>query len=249
MQIKRRVFLMPIGVPKVPYLLPGEEKETWVDLYTRFYRERGLFLGDRIEAPLANHLISLMLYFNIEDDTKDIFLYINSPGGWALPGLSIYDTMFCIIPDINTICVGLAASMASLILAGGKTHKRLAFPHTRVMIHQPECALLRGRVRDLALEVQEVTKLRSNITKAYAERTGKPYWAVSADLEKDVFMSATEAQAYGILDKIGIEQDQEKVTLLIDDFFVDMDVKERGKSFKSHRKEANLSLTDLWDSE
>nr|ULQ65182.1 clp protease proteolytic subunit [Dapsilanthus disjunctus] len=227
-------------------------------MYTRFSRERGLFLGDKIEAPLANHLIGLMIYFNLEDEkndeSKDIFLYINSPGGSTLPGMAIYDTMLLVIPDVNTVCIGLAASMASLILAGGEFSKRLAFPHARVMIHQPECAFIQGRVHDLALEVLEVTKLRSNIAKAYADRTGNPYWAVSEDLEKDIFMSATEAKDYGIIDKIGVGVDEEKSlwSLLIDDFF-DWKENEKEECLKECYEKMNFDELfkddfDLWDS-
>ena len=120
---------MPIGVPKVPYRIPGDEEATWVDLYNVMYRERTLFLGQEIRCEVTNHITGLMVYLSIEDDTRDLYLFINSPGGWVIPGIAIYDTMQFVPPDVHTICMGLAASMGSFILVGGEITKRLAFPH------------------------------------------------------------------------------------------------------------------------
>nr|YP_009924482.1 clp protease proteolytic subunit [Styrax faberi]QNH68238.1 clp protease proteolytic subunit [Styrax faberi] len=119
---------MPIGVPKVPFRSPGEEDASWVDVY-RLYRERLLFLGQEVDSEISNQLIGLMVYLSIEDDTKDLYLFINSPGGWVIPGVAIYDTIQFVQPDVHTICMGLAASMGSFILVGGEITKRLAFPH------------------------------------------------------------------------------------------------------------------------
>nr|UVY96443.1 clpP-like protease [Rehderodendron indochinense] len=119
---------MPIGVPKVPFRGPGEEDASWVDV-NRLYRERLLFLGQEVDSEISNQLIGLMVYLSIEDDTKDLYLFINSPGGWVIPGVAIYDTMQFVQPDVHTICMGLAASMGSFILVGGEITKRLAFPH------------------------------------------------------------------------------------------------------------------------
>nr|AKI31058.1 ATP-dependent Clp protease proteolytic subunit [Fragaria iinumae] len=169
---------MPIGVPRVPFRSPGEEDAVWIDV--RLYRERLLFLGQGVDNEISNQLIGLMVYLSIEDETKDLYLFINSPGGWVIPGVAIYDTMQFVRPDIQTVCMGLAASMGSFILVGGEITKRLAFPHAR-------------------------RKLRETITRVYAQRTGKPLWVVSEDMERDVFMSATEAQAHGIVDLVATE--------------------------------------------
>nr|YP_009416039.1 clpP-like protease [Stewartia crassifolia]YP_009416213.1 clpP-like protease [Stewartia cordifolia]YP_009418036.1 clpP-like protease [Stewartia pteropetiolata]YP_009418123.1 clpP-like protease [Stewartia malacodendron]YP_009418471.1 clpP-like protease [Stewartia ovata]YP_009418558.1 clpP-like protease [Stewartia calcicola]YP_009576365.1 clpP-like protease [Stewartia sinii]ASM43280.1 clpP-like protease [Stewartia crassifolia]ASM43628.1 clpP-like protease [Stewartia pteropetiolata]ASM43917 len=216
---------MPIGVPKVPFRSPGEEDASWVDV-NRLYRERLLFLGQEVDSEISNQLIGLMVYLSIEDDTKDLYLFINSPGGWVIPGVAIYDTMQFVQPDVHTICMGLAASMGSFILVGGEITKRLAFPHAyfiftssceieieepllcyiiRVMIHQPASSFYEAQTGEFILEAEELLKLRETLTRVYVQRTGKPLWVVSEDMERDVFMSATEAQAYGIVDLVAVE--------------------------------------------
>nr|YP_010592346.1 clp protease proteolytic subunit [Dischidia nummularia]QXO88966.1 ClpP [Dischidia nummularia]WAB52791.1 clp protease proteolytic subunit [Dischidia nummularia]WEV91976.1 clp protease proteolytic subunit [Dischidia nummularia] len=194
---------MPIGVPRVPYQCPGDANESWVDLYNRLYRERLLFLGQLIDSEIANQLMALMLYLNGEENNKDMYLFINSPGGWIIPGLAIYDTMQFLKADIHTIGMGLAASMGSFILAGGAITKRVAFPSARVMIHQPACLFYDVSLRDTFKETEEVLALRETLTRVYAQKTGKPFWVVSKDLERDTYMSAREAQAYGIVDFVG----------------------------------------------
>nr|QXO04656.1 clpP-like protease [Hetaeria oblongifolia] len=195
---------MPIGIPKVPFRIPGDEDATWVDLYNRLYRERLLFLCQEVDSEISNQLVGIMVYLSIEDDTRDLFLFINSPGGGVLSGISIYDTMQLVLPDVNTICIGLAASMGSFILVGGEITKRLAFPHARVMIHQPASSFYEAQIGEFMLEVEELLKLRETVTKVYVQRTGNPLWIISEDMERDVFMSATEAQAHGIVDLVGI---------------------------------------------
>nr|AZJ16895.1 ATP-dependent Clp protease proteolytic subunit [Betula halophila] len=198
---------MPIGVPKVPFRSPGEEDASWVDvLINRLYRERLLFLGQEVDSEISNQLIGLMVYLSIEDDVKDLYLFINSPAGWVIPGVAIYDTMQFVRPDVQTICMGLAASMGSFILVGGEITKRLAFPHARrVMIHQPASSFYEAQTGEFILEAEELLKLRETITRVYVQRTGKPLWVVSEDMERDVFMSATEAQAHGIVDVVAVE--------------------------------------------
>nr|YP_009235746.1 ATP-dependent Clp protease [Saussurea involucrata]YP_009692554.1 clp protease proteolytic subunit [Saussurea obvallata]YP_009692641.1 clp protease proteolytic subunit [Saussurea pubifolia]YP_009692728.1 clp protease proteolytic subunit [Saussurea pseudoleucoma]YP_009692815.1 clp protease proteolytic subunit [Saussurea lhozhagensis]YP_009692902.1 clp protease proteolytic subunit [Saussurea tridactyla]YP_009692989.1 clp protease proteolytic subunit [Saussurea salwinensis]YP_009693076.1 clp len=196
---------MPIGVPKVPFRNVGEEDASWVDI-NRLYRERLLFLGQEVESEVSNQLIGLMIYLSIEDDTQDLYLFINSPGGWVIPGMALYDTMQFVQPDVHTICMGSAASMGSFILVGGEITKRLAFPHAiRVMIHQPAGSFSEVATGEFILEVGELLKLRETLTRVYVQRTGKPLWVVSEDMERDVFMSATEAQAYGIVDLVAVE--------------------------------------------
>nr|YP_010417235.1 clp protease proteolytic subunit [Viola tricolor]USF11790.1 clp protease proteolytic subunit [Viola tricolor] len=195
---------MPIGVPRVRFQLPGRGRKNWIDIYNRLYRERLLFLGQMVDSAISNQLIALMLYLSSESDTKDLSLFINSPGGWVIPGMAIYDTMQYIRPDIQTVCMGLAASMGSIMLVGGKITKRIAFPHARVMIHQPSAAYSVAQVAEFVLEAEELLKLREILTKVYAKRTGKPLWIVSEDMERDTFMSAKEAQAHGIVDLVAV---------------------------------------------
>uniref|UniRef100_A0AB39U2P4 ATP-dependent Clp protease proteolytic subunit n=1 Tax=Ophioglossum hongii TaxID=3238578 RepID=A0AB39U2P4_9MONI len=196
---------MPIGVPKVPFRLPGEEDAVWVDVYNRLYRERLLFLGQQVDDEIANQLIGIMMYLNGEDENKNMYSYINSPGGAVLPGISIYDAMQFVVPDVHTICMGLAASMGSFISTGGEITKRIALPHARVMIHQPASSYYDGQAGECIMEAEEVLKLRDCITKVYAQRTGKPLWVISEDMERDAFTSAGEAKAYGIVDLVASE--------------------------------------------
>nr|YP_010015540.1 clp protease proteolytic subunit [Kalanchoe daigremontiana]YP_010036572.1 ATP-dependent clp protease proteolytic subunit [Kalanchoe fedtschenkoi]QXI88359.1 clp protease proteolytic subunit [Kalanchoe delagoensis]QXI88614.1 clp protease proteolytic subunit [Kalanchoe longiflora]QOI14713.1 clp protease proteolytic subunit [Kalanchoe daigremontiana]QQW47112.1 ATP-dependent clp protease proteolytic subunit [Kalanchoe fedtschenkoi]QXI88444.1 clp protease proteolytic subunit [Kalanchoe fedtschen len=195
---------MPIGVPKVPFRNPGEEDASWVDI-NRLYRERLLFLGQEVDNELSNQLIGLMVYLTIEDRNRELYVFINSPGGWVIPGIAVYDTMQFVPPDVHTICMGLAASMGSFVLVGGEITKRLAFPHARVMIHQPASSFYESQTGEFILEAEELLNLRETITMVYVQRTGKSFWLVSEDMERDVFMSATEAQAHGIVDLVAVE--------------------------------------------
>ncbi|KAH6559234.1 hypothetical protein KP509_1Z021300 [Ceratopteris richardii] len=178
---------MPIGVPKVPFRLVGEEDAVWVEIYNRLYLERLLFLGQQVDDEIANQLIGIMMYPNSENQEKDMYLYINSPGGAVLPGISIYDAMQYVVPDVHTICMGLAASMGSFILVGGEITRRIALPHASVMIHQPASSYYDGQARECVMEAEEASKLHDCITKIYAQRTGKPLWIISEDMERDVF--------------------------------------------------------------
>nr|YP_010917901.1 ATP-dependent Clp protease proteolytic subunit 1 [Asterolasia asteriscophora]WAJ48622.1 ATP-dependent Clp protease proteolytic subunit 1 [Asterolasia asteriscophora] len=194
---------MPIGVPKVPYRSPGDKHPSWVDI-NRLYRERLLFLGQMVESDISNQLIGIMVYLSIENETKDLYLFINSPGGWVIPGIAIYDTMQFVRPDVQTVCMGLAASMGSFLLAAGASTKRLAFPHARVMIHQPIGAFYGAQTGEFILDTEELLRLREILTMVYVQRSGKPLWVVSEDMERDTFMSATEAQAHGIVDLVAV---------------------------------------------
>nr|YP_009382986.1 clp protease proteolytic subunit [Albizia odoratissima]APA32837.1 clp protease proteolytic subunit [Albizia odoratissima] len=197
---------MPVGVPKVPFRGPGDEEASWVDLYNRLYRQRALFLGQKVDSTISNQIVGLMVYLTLEDSTQDLFLFINSPGGWIISGIAIYDIMQAVQPDVQTICIGLAASMASFILTGGEITKRTAFPHARVMMHQP-VADLRDKTKagEFIMEVGEVMGIYDSIVNTYVQRTGKPSWVIYKDLERDIFMSAEEAQAHGIVDLVGLE--------------------------------------------
>nr|YP_009402553.1 clp protease proteolytic subunit [Pararchidendron pruinosum]APA33194.1 clp protease proteolytic subunit [Pararchidendron pruinosum]QIS96729.1 ATP-dependent Clp protease proteolytic subunit [Pararchidendron pruinosum]CUR08459.1 clpP1 [Pararchidendron pruinosum] len=197
---------MPVGVPKVPYRGPGDEEASWVDLYNRLYRQRALFLGQKVDSTISNQIMGLMVYLTLEDSTKDLYLFINSPGGWIVCGIALYDMMQAVQPDVQTVCIGLAASMASFILTGGEITKRIALPHARVMMHQPEADLrAKTKAGDYIVEMDEVMWMYYSIVNTYVQRTGKPAWVIWNDMERDIFMSAEEAQAHGIVDLVGIE--------------------------------------------
>nr|BEG71847.1 ATP-dependent Clp protease proteolytic subunit [Astragalus iranicus] len=193
---------MPVGVPKVPFLIPGDEDASWIDLYNCLFQERLLFLGQEINSEISNQLAGLMIYLSLEDKTKDLYLFINSPGGDVISGMAMFDTMHVVEAEVQTVCVGLAASMASLLLVGGEITKRLAFPHARVMIHQPASSFQEGQTVECIQEANELLKMRETITQIYAQRTGTPSWQISKDMERDFFMSAEEAHAYGIVDMV-----------------------------------------------
>jgi ATP-dependent Clp protease protease subunit len=192
---------MPIGVPKVPYRMPGEQFTQWIDIYNRLYRERIIFLGKDVDDEIANQIIAVMLYLDSEDPGKDIVLYINSPGGLVTAGMAIYDTMQHIKSDVVTICVGLAASMGSFLLAAGTKGKRLALPHSRIMIHQPSGGT-RGQATDIELEAREIIRLRRQLNEIYAQNTGQPLSKIEKDMDRDFFMSAEEAKEYGLIDRV-----------------------------------------------
>ena len=195
---------MPIGVPKVPFRLPGEPAAQWVDLYNRLYRERVLFLCQELDDELANQLIGIMLYLNAEEQNKGLYIYINSPGGSVTCGIAVYDAMNYIKSEVTTICVGTAASMASFILAGGDRGKRIALPHSRLMIHQPEGGS-QGQASEVLSESEEVMRIRRQVGRIYAERTGQALSRISRDMDRDQFLSAREAKDYGLVDQVAVD--------------------------------------------
>ena len=195
---------MPFGVPKVPFRLPGEPAAQWVDLYNRLYRERVLFLCQELDDELANQLVGIMVFLTAEDNSKGLYIYINSPGGSVTSGIAVYDGMNYATIDITTICVGTAASMASFVLAGGEKGKRIALPHSRIMIHQPEGGN-QGQASEVLSESEEVIRLRLEVAKIYAQRTGQSLSKISRDMDRDQFMSAREAKEYGIVDQVAVD--------------------------------------------
>lgn len=195
---------MPIGVPKVPFRLPGEPSAQWVDLFNRLYRERLLFLCQDLDDEVSNQLIGIMLYLNAEEKFKDIYIFINSLGGSVTCGIAVYDVMNFVEADVSTICVGTAASMASFVLAGGQRGKRVALPHARIMIHQPEGGG-QGQASEVLSESEEVMRLRRQVGRIYAERTNQSLNRISRDMDRDQFMSAREAKEYGIVDQVAID--------------------------------------------
>jgi len=192
---------MPIGYPSVPYKLPGEQYTQWVNIYTRLARDRIIFLGEEVNDQIANEIIAIMLYLDSEDPGKDIYLYINSPGGVVTSGLAIYDTMQHIKSDVVTICLGLAASMGSFLLAGGTKGKRLALPHSRIMIHQPSGGT-RGQATDIQIEAKEILRIRHQLNGIYANNTSQTIEKIEKDMDRDFFMSSEEAREYGLIDKV-----------------------------------------------
>jgi ATP-dependent Clp protease protease subunit len=192
---------MPIGSPSVAYRLPGSSYEQWIGIYERLFRERIIFLFEEVDDGIANAIVAYMLYLDSEDQTKPIYLYINSPGGSVTAGLAIYDTMQHIKSEVVTICVGLAASMGSFLLTAGSNGKRLALPHSRIMIHQPSGGT-RGQATDIEIEAKEILRIRKQLNGIYAERTGQPLERIERDMDRDYFMSPQEAKEYGLIDQV-----------------------------------------------
>ena len=193
---------MPIGTPSVPYRLPGSQYERWVDIYTRLGVERILFLGSEVNDAIANSLVAQMLYLDSEDNSKPIYLYINSPGGSVTAGLAIYDTIQYIKSDVVTICVGLAASMGAFLLGAGTKGKRLALPHSRIMIHQPLGGTSQRQASDIEIEAREILRIKDMLNNNMAGMTGQPNEKIEKDTDRDYFMSAEEAMNYGLIDRV-----------------------------------------------
>lgn len=194
---------MPIGIPRVPYRMPGQPYSDWVNIYDRLYRERIIFLGRGINDGLANQIIAVMLYLDSEDSTKPIYLYINSPGGSVTAGMAIYDTMQHVKSEVVTICVGIAASMGAFLLAAGAPGKRLALPHSRIMIHQPMGGVQGSQqASDIEIEAREILRIRQQLNEILAAHTHQTVERIAKDTDRDYFMSAEEAKEYGIVDRV-----------------------------------------------
>lgn len=171
------------------------------DIYSRLLKERVVFLVGPVEDHMANLIVAQLLFLESENPEKDISLYINSPGGSVSAGLAIFDTMNFIKPDVSTLCMGMAASMGSFLLMAGAKGKRFALPNSSIMIHQPSGGA-RGQATDIEIHAREILKTREQLNRIYAERTGQPVEKIAKDVERDYFMSATEAQEYGLVDKV-----------------------------------------------
>ncbi|MDA0717853.1 MAG: ATP-dependent Clp protease proteolytic subunit [Cyanobacteria bacterium] len=193
---------MPIGTPSVPYRLPGSQYERWVDIYTRLGVERILFLGSEVNDAVANALVAQMLYLDSDDNSKPIYVYINSPGGSVTAGLAIYDTMQYVKSDVVTICVGLAASMGAFLLGAGTKGKRLALPHSRIMIHQPLGGTSQRQASDIEIEAKEILRMKDMLNHSMADMTGQPFEKIEKDTDRDYFLSAAEAKEYGLIDRV-----------------------------------------------
>ncbi|HTB33909.1 MAG TPA: ATP-dependent Clp endopeptidase proteolytic subunit ClpP [bacterium] len=186
----------------VPYVIEQTSRgERSYDIYSRLLKDRIVFLGTPVDDYVANSIIAQMLFLQSEDDEKDIFFYINSPGGSVSAGLGIYDTMQYVKCPIATMCVGQAASMGAVLLAAGAVGKRKALPNARVMIHQPSGGA-QGQSTDIQIQAQEMQRIREILNGILAKHTGKPIEAINKDTERDNFMSAEEAKAYGLVDDV-----------------------------------------------
>jgi len=169
------------------------------DIYSRLLKDRIIFLGGGIEDHMANLIIAQLLFLESEDPDKDIFLYINSPGGVVTAGMAIYDTMQYLRAPVSTICVGQAASMGAVLLAAGRPGKRFALPHSRIMIHQP-LGGFQGQATDISIHAQEILRMRDTLNEVLARHTGQPLERIAQDTERDFFMNSEAARNYGIID-------------------------------------------------
>jgi ATP-dependent Clp protease protease subunit len=190
------------GLGMVPMVIEQSGRgERAYDIYSRLLRERVIFLVGPVNDQSANVVVAQLLFLESENPDKDISLYINSPGGSVSSGLSVFDTMNFIKPDVSTLCMGIAASMGAFLLAAGTKGKRFALPNSRVMIHQPSGGA-QGQATDIEIQAREILKLRESLNQILAERTSQPIEKIRADSERDYFMSSGEAKEYGLIDEV-----------------------------------------------
>jgi ATP-dependent Clp protease protease subunit len=188
-------FMIPIVIEE------SGRGERAFDIYSRLLRERIIFLGEPVTAESANRVVAQLLFLEADDPDKDIFLYINSPGGSVYDGLGIFDTMQHIKPDVQTVCVGLAASMGAFLLCAGSKGKRSSLSHSRIMIHQP-LGGARGQASDIRIQADEILYLKKKLNQELSDRTGQPLSRLEEDTDRDFFMSPEEAVQYGLIDKV-----------------------------------------------
>src|SRR5512140_154382 len=179
------------------------------DIFSRLLKERIVFIGTPIDDTIASLVIAQLLFLESEDPDKDINLYINSPGGSVSSGLAIYDTMQYIRPDVSTICIGLAASMGAVLLAGGAKGKRSALPNSRIMIHQPWGGV-QGTASDISIQAEEILKTKKRLNEILAAHTGKPLEVIERDTDRDNYMSSEEARVYGLIDAVYVKKTNDK---------------------------------------
>jgi len=186
----------------MPYVIEQTSRgERQYDIFSRLLKDRIIFLGNVIDDNYANVITAQLLFLEAENPERDIYLYINSPGGYISAGLAIYDTMQYIRPEVRTLCIGQAASMASLLLSGGAKGKRSALPHARIMMHQPTGGAT-GQASDIEIAAKEILKVKELMNKIYEKHTEKPIELIEKDLERDYYMTADEAKLYGIIDNV-----------------------------------------------
>lgn len=186
----------------VPYVVEQTSRgERSYDIYSRLLKDRIIFLGEQVDETTASLVVAQLLFLESEDPSKDIHLYINSPGGMVTAGMAIYDTMQYIKCDVSTTCIGLAASMGAFLLAGGTKGKRYALPNAEVMIHQPSGGA-KGQATEIQIAAENILKTKKKLNEILAANTGKPYDIIAADTERDYYMSAEEAAEYGLIDSV-----------------------------------------------
>jgi ATP-dependent Clp protease protease subunit len=191
------------GMTLVPMVVEQTNRgERAYDIYSRLLRDNIIFIGTPIDDNVANLVTAQLLFLDAEDPEKDVQLYINSPGGSVTAGMAIYDTMQFIRPDVATICIGCAASIAALLLAAGTPGKRLALPNSRVLIHQPSMGGLSGQATDIDIHAREILRVRANINEILAKHTNQPLQKIEHDVERDFWMTAQQAREYGMVDEI-----------------------------------------------
>jgi ATP-dependent Clp protease protease subunit len=189
-------------MPLIPYVIEQSARgERGFDIFSRLLRDRIIFLGSEINDEVANVVVAQLLFLEAEDPEKDIHLYINSPGGSVTAGLAIYDTMQFVRPEVETLCIGMAASMGAWLVAAGSPGKRTALAHSRIMIHQPAGGV-RGQATDIDIQAQEILKLRDQMNHILAHHTGQDVERIARDTERDYYMSGEEARVYGLVDRV-----------------------------------------------
>ncbi len=189
-------------MPYVPYVIEQTSRgERSYDIYSRLLNDRIIFLGDEVNDTTASLVVAQMLYLEAQDPDKDIYFYINSPGGSISSGMAIYDTMQFIKCDVSTICIGMAASMGAFLLSSGTPGKRLALPNSEIMIHQP-LGGMKGQASDIKIHADHILRIREKLNRLLSQQTGKPYETICLDTERDNFLTAEEALAYGLVDKV-----------------------------------------------
>ena len=192
----------------VPYVVEQTSRgERSYDIFSRLLKDRIIFIGDEITDATASVVVAQLLFLESEDPDKDIYIYINSPGGSVTAGMAIYDTMNYIKPDVSTICVGLAASMGAFLLSAGKKGKRFALPNSEIMIHQP-LGGAKGQASDVKIHAEFLLKTRDKLNKILSENTGKPLEIIEKDTDRDNFMTADEAKEYGLIDKVMLREEK-----------------------------------------
>jgi ATP-dependent Clp protease protease subunit len=190
------------GLGMIPMVIEQSGRgERSYDIYSRLLKERVIFLVGEVNDQTANLVVAQLLFLESENPDKDISFYINSPGGSVSAGMAIYDTMQFIKPEVSTLCMGMAASMGSFLLMAGAKGKRFALPNSKIMIHQPSGGAS-GQATDIEIHAREIIKTREQLNKIYADRTGQPLEKIAADMERDRYMSADEAQVYGLVDQV-----------------------------------------------
>ncbi|HOA43213.1 MAG TPA: ATP-dependent Clp endopeptidase proteolytic subunit ClpP [Bacillota bacterium] len=194
-------------MPLIPIVVEQTSRgERSYDIYSRLLKDRIVFLGEEVNAHTASIVVAQLLFLEAEDPNKDISFYINSPGGSITAGMAIYDTMQYIKPDVSTICIGMAASMGAFLLAAGAKGKRFALPNAEIMIHQP-LGGISGQAEDLRIHAERIIKTRDKLNRILSEKTGQPLERIARDTDRDNFMDAEEALAYGIIDKVIVSRD------------------------------------------